>query len=430
MKRSTAPWIRNGIAALVSSVVLSGALDTSGWASAAPGAAAREATWLQGWPMIGHDPQRTNRSPGSGPAHPHLIFSSKLLRDSVVIDPDGNLYGWGQNGLASLNARGQARWTSTIMGIEGGPPALAPNALLLVNGMVLTGSGAGRRAGMAVQAIALATGMPRWAIHTLPWAPDVGGTFYANNQPIAMGRSVPLSKGVAPLVTPTSMLYMPFVGPSSPNAGVEVISPRGRPLRRLAPEVEAGAIALAADGTLYEMGYQGLVAFAPTGEQRWARPSATTVSSTGTVLVGARGTIYASDGAAVVAYMPSGRRLWRQETGAEVTALAERADGVLLVAGAAELLAVSPHGTRLWQRALGHPAATSSATASIAVDAAGRAYVGSADGKVRAIAPSGTLLWTLRAEGPTNPYLSPSVALGPRDTLVVAGTDGQLRVYR
>jgi hypothetical protein len=48
---------------------------------------------------------------------------------------------------------------------------------------------------------------------------------------------------------------------------------------------------------------------------------------------------------------------------------------------------------------------------------------------VRAIAPDGMVLWTLHAGAPTL-GVTPSVALGPDGTLAIAGTDGQLRVYR
>jgi hypothetical protein len=104
-----------------------------------------------------------------------------------------------------------------------------------------------------------------------------------------MGRSVPLSKGVAPLVTPAGTLYMSFVGPGSPNAGVEVITPRGQPVRRLSPKVEPAEIAWAADGTLYEVGLHGLVAFAPNGAQRWVRSLGEALTNPAAILVGVQG---------------------------------------------------------------------------------------------------------------------------------------------
>lgn len=429
MKLFAIPRMRHVVAALLSSAVLCSALTSPRLAQAAPLPVGQVADWLQGWPMVGHDPQRTNRSPVAGPAHPRLLFTTTLLAGPVLIGADGSLFGWGQGGLRALDSRGQGRWAAPIEGSEGGPPALAPNGLLLVNGLVLSGTGAASRAGMAVLAIA-STGSLRWAIHALPWAPSVTGTFYSSTgKPIAMGRSVPLSKGVAPLVTPANTLYMPFVGPGASNAGVEVIAPTGRPLQRLLPNVEPDAIAWAQDGTLYELGHQGLAALTPTGKLRWDLPIGA-AQFPGSMLIGMHGQIYVGDGTAVSASTVSGHHLWRRDVGAVVGALAERADGVVLVVSAVGLTAVSPQGTLLWRRALGRPATTSSFSASIAVDRTGRAYVGSADGMVRAIARNGTVLWTIRAGGPTSLGVTPSVALGPQGVLVISGTDGRLRAYR
>jgi outer membrane protein assembly factor BamB len=167
----------------------------------------------------------------------------------------------------------------------------------------------------------------------------------------------------------------------------------------------------------------------------WRRPVA--YDQWGNVLIGRHGTAYVSDGTGfgqadageVTAYSASGRLLWRLPT-AGVAALAERADGTVLAADASGVSAVSPRGTRLWQRALGHAPATVYAPPSLVVAARGRAYVGTGDGLVHALAPNGALLWTLRAGGPTRAGASPSLALGPDGTLVAAGTDGILYVYR
>ncbi len=429
MKLFAVPRMRHVVVALLSSAVLCSVLTSPRLAHATPLLARQGADWLQGWPMAGHDPQRTNRSPGAGPLTPHLLFTTPLLAGPVLIGADGSLYGWGQGGLRALDSHGQGRWMTPIEGSEGGPPVLAPNGLLLVNGLVLSGTGAARRAGMAVLAIA-STGSLRWAIHALPWAPSVGGAFYSSTgKPIAMGQSVPLSKGVAPLVTPADTLYMPFVGPGASNAGVEVIAPTGRPLRRLQPYAEPAAVAWAPDGTLYDRVPEGLAALTPAGVLRWELPLSA-APFPGAVLVGGRARIYASAGTAVVACTAAGHQLWRRDIGAVVGTLAERADGVVLVVSAAGLTAVSPQGTVLWRRAVGRPPTIGYFSPSIAVDRTGRVYVGSADGMVRAIARDGTVLWTIRAGGPTSSGITPSVALGPHGVLVVAGTDERLRAYR
>jgi outer membrane protein assembly factor BamB len=129
-----------------------------------------------------------------------------------------------------------------------------------------------------------------------------------------------------------------------------------------------------------------------------------------------------------VAYTSSGRRLWRLQTSDGAVTLAERLDGTLLVASTSGLTALTPNGTRLWQRSFVPSTGTIvrfSGLPALAVDAAGRTYIGSGDGLVRAIGPDGTLLWTL---GAPNSRGAPSIALGPTGQLVIASD--ALRVYR
>jgi len=225
--------------------------------------------------------------------------------------------------------------------------------------------------------------------------------------------------------------------------GLQVVSPVGTPLRVLQRGIIPYAVAVASDGTVYELaarcctGPVSLMALNPTGAPLWTRSLgfAPTFDSSG-LLVGASGTIYASDGAGigtgqaneVVAYTPSGRRLWRARTSDGAATLAERPDGVVLVATATSLMALRPNGMQVWRRALGRRAGTGAVQLhlpSLAVDAAGRVYVGSSDGVVRALGPDGVQLWTL---GHPNPLGTPSVALGPQGQLAVASD--ALRVYR
>jgi outer membrane protein assembly factor BamB len=292
---------------------------------------------------------------------------------------------------------------------EGSPLALAPNGLVLVN----ANSGLRTYRHQFIIGLEAATGQQRWIVRSLPWA-------------AGLGDSVPNSKGVAPLVTAANLLYVPFVGPA-PYRGIEVFGPTGRPLQRLLPDTAPGAMAAAPDGTLYALSGGKLTALAPAGGMRWQRPSFANA-----VLVGLHGTIYTADGTnGVGAYSLTGRLLWRCTTGDEVVSLAERADGTVMALGQTGLSAVSTAGHRRWRRPLGHAVRMPSAQLpSIAVDAAGRAYVGSSDGTVRAIAPNGSLLWTLHAGGPTSQGDTPSIALGPGGTLVITGTDGRLRVYQ
>ncbi|HZS91748.1 MAG TPA: PQQ-binding-like beta-propeller repeat protein [Chloroflexota bacterium] len=395
----------------------------------ASGAAAQPAAvWKNAWPMVGHDPQQTGRSPGDGPLTPHLLWTYRGLSGPALIGPDGSVYGWSHKGLLALSATGRLRWIVPAEESFGGPPALGPDGLLRVSGQ-LPGAPArnlAREPRISLFAVA-SQGRRVWTIRSLPWA--------------TVPRSVPFSKGVAPIVTAANVLYVPFVGPAYQrweNTGVEIVSPRGTPLRRLLAGF-GGAIAVAPGGTVYQLGYdyQGhneILATRTDGALLWHR--GVSYGQSGSVVVGLHGTVYVSDAGGwgpgdvgeVAAFTPAGRRLWQLATRGGPAALAERADGTILAADGNGLTALSPRGRRLWHVSLGRPPANA-ASPSLAVDAAGRAYVGSSDGRVRAVASGGTLRWTLDAGGPSRAGFTPSLALGPTSTLAVTGTDNVLRLY-
>lgn len=384
------------------------------------------------WLMVGHDPQRTQRSADAGPLHPRALFAYRGIWGPPLFGADGSVYTWSRAGFVAIDAHGRRRWMAHVDEAEGGPAVLGTDGLLRMNaepGAAHRTTQPGNQLHMAIVALSLA-GRQAWTIRTLPWA--------------TVPQSVPFSKGVAPLVAPDNRLYMPFVGPvyrPGQNDGMEVVSPTGTPLRRLLPGW-SGPIALARNGSVYEVGgdtqgHTAVLATRPDGALRWSH--ATAYAQWGDVLVGRDGTVYASDGAGtgptdlgeVTAFTPAGRLVWHLQT-AGVSTLAERGDGVVLVGDRAGLSAFSPRGRRLWRRSLGQPPATANVTAapSLAVDVAGRAYVGSGDGMVRAIAPDGSLLWTLRAGRRSSLGTVPALALGPGGRLAIMGTDGALRVYR
>lgn len=398
---------------------------------AAGGADGQVAAWVRAWPMVGHDPQRTNRSPSSGPLHPRLVFTAPHIAGPPLIGPDGTMYSWAYNqstyrgGLTSLTATGRQRWTVPLSRIEGGPPALLPGGMVVVNGR----DGSGHE----VIAAVAATGQRSWTIRSLPWTTGL--------------RETPHSKEEAPLATSTNLLYMPFVGPEfkqGENVGVQVLSSTGTPLGVVLPGILPDYIAGARDGTFYELGHRcctgpdSLSALNTTGVRRWTRVMGGEEVSG--LLVGTRGTIYVSAGtgyssgqaSAVTAYTPAGQRLWRLRVDDGWATLAERADGTVLVASATGLSAVSPGGALIWHRTLWQPTRATAATLklpSLAVDAVGRVYIGGSDGVIRAVGPNGAVLWTRHAGGFSN-GVTPTVALGPDGTLAIAGTDGRLRVYR
>lgn len=424
---------RHAGARLLSAVLVLFLTALPGSARAAGASMRASVPWTGAWPMVGHDPQRTARSASAGPLHPRLLWTYQGANGPPLIGPDGGVDAWSRSGFMALTPTGRARWTAPIQYIEGGPAALGLDGMLRVNAQPSAAHPATATAGdphMAIVALSPA-GRTAWTIRSLPWA--------------TVPRSVPFSKGEAPLVTAANVLYVPLVGPVySPgqNNGVEVVSPTGTPLRRVLAGW-SGTIALGRDGSVYEVGsdLQGgleVLASRPDGTLRWSHPVA--YDQWGAALVGRDGTVYASDGSGggsgevgeVVAYTPAGRLRWRWRGHGGAPALAERGDGVILAADASGLTAIGPRGARLWRRALGSDTAavTGASSPSLAVDAVGRAYVGSSDGFVRAVSPGGALLWTLRAGGPSRLGNVPALALGPNGILAVTGTDGVLGVYR
>jgi len=416
MSSSTIPPLRRVIRALASGALLAaaGILTLPPAARAAPPRIRQATAWLQGWPMAGHDPQRTNRSPVVGPAHPLLRATYRGGCNPPLIGPDGSIYGWCAQGLTAVTALGHRRWTAALSPIEGSALALAPTGLVLAN----ANNGRTFYRHLFVVALSAATGTTRWAVHALPWS--------------SLQGDVPNSKGLVPLVTATGVLYMPFAGPDHMNAGLEAFSPGGQPLRRLLPYIVPDAIAEARDATIYALNSEGLVALTAQGTTRWTQTTMAMppFNATGTLMVGQRGTVYVAHGSAIVAYAPDGHPQWRRDLGSQVATLAERADGVVLAVGAGTIVAIAPTGRPLWRLALGRIPPSPFSAPSIAVDARGRAFVGTADGMVRGIAPDGMVTWVQRVGGPAPSGDTPSVALGPDGTLVVAGTDGRLRVYQ
>src|SRR6266516_2988270 len=99
-------WMRRIAAALVSGAALCSALVLPTATHATPYQAGQTSGWLQGWPMVGHDPQRTNRSLDIGPAHPRLLFTTSLIGGPALVGADGSLYGWGPGGLRAVGPTG------------------------------------------------------------------------------------------------------------------------------------------------------------------------------------------------------------------------------------------------------------------------------------------------------------------------------------
>jgi outer membrane protein assembly factor BamB len=187
------------------------------------------------------------------------------------------------------------------------------------------------------------------------------------------------------------------------------------------------AVAQSRDGVVYALvtnyaGGNSLQAFTLSGRRLWKREDPGS-----TLLVGRGATIYTAGTDAVAADDPAGRLLWRRGKADGALALAERTDGVVLVAGARTLTAVTPQGKRQWtvqlQRKSGYLDRPS-----LIVDSGGTAYVGTADGYLLAVGRNGRSLWRLRGGGYHYGF-SPTSLLDATGSLLVDGTDNVLRVY-
>jgi outer membrane protein assembly factor BamB len=235
-----------------------------------------------------------------------------------------------------------------------------------------------------------------------------------------------VAKGSVALLSEDNLFYAPIHGPhngtgSEPYIGLNVVSPQGQVIRHMPQTFYTPA--LGNDGTIYDE--SPLKAIDPSGRVLWMRRKAATVGP----LIGRHGTIYVGEGTALAAYTPSGRLRWRLRWRDNTLALAERADGDLLVAGRTRLATVRPDGRRLWSVRI-RKSAGRNVDRSLIVDAAGTSYVGTDDGKLRIISRNGRPVTTLSV-GPNNQAaaIAPRSILGPDGRLLVNGIDGVLRVY-
>lgn len=354
--------------------------------------------WLAGWPMNGHDPQRTNRSPATGPLQPHLIFqrTGAVVR---YIAPDGNLYGGISAGTATqfqeaaFSPTGGIRWSHRAK-VEGQIVGLGPTGTVFqIDNMQASGYSA--------------RGKRLWKTQTLG-----------------------LLKGASPLVTDTNQLFAPIVGPHgySTRIGVNIVSGTGNLLQLLPGDWRSPA--LSPSGTMYLFTQDSTVlqAFSPTGALLWQRDVGGTSDALLDPLVGQDGTVYVGNGAHLVAVGADGQIGWSAEKSDGALALAERADGSILSAGTNTLDAFNREGTRLWSVPIGTSTELPPYRPSLIVDAAGTAYVGSGDGIVRVISAEGKLIGQTLAGGHHFDF-APQILLGPDGRLFVNGTDGVLQVY-
>lgn len=405
------------VAALTSFLVPSGADDNQP-AHAARGASALHEfdrapdhtpiqNWLRGWPMAGHDPQRTNRSPLTGPAHPRLLWTRRGIDDQPIIAHNGTIYAWAGAGLTAFRTDGQARWHVPGWEGDGGPPALTPR--------------------MTVGVLAL----PRQIIDPTRTKILTIGT---HGRATVRARSVGFSKTVAPLATTDGSLMIPIVGPKlsmQSYGGLEVVSPAGR-TGILLDHLPIESVAQATSGRLYAIitdlaganaGETELDSLTRSGSVLWQYQGLA-----GPLMAGTHGTVYSSMGNSLVALNTVGRVHveWRRRLASAPTAIARGNGGVILSIGGQWLNAWTGRGKRLWRLSIG--AQTQFGNPAIAVDRADKVYVASPNGTLLIVSPSGHVEARLSI-GPRRGGIEPHIAIAPGHRLVVVGTDQTLRVY-
>ncbi len=389
---------------VLTALVLSSLALLPGSTSRAASTGASCSTWLRGWLMPGHDPQRTSRSDAVGPAHPRLLFQRPSTSIEAV-GPDGAMVGSGQAGSQSLvvdlSPKGQLLWRYPFSGEQ---TVIEPNGTVVTVGFTTVPAGSADAAAVALSA----QGKLLWKI-----------------------QQFGLYKGAEPLVTERNVYFAPVIGPhdGSPSQkyiGLNLISSRGWVLRRLAPMFHP---ALDQGNLIVDDSTTTLRAVDRRGHPVWKTKLQELDFDTLRPVVAADGTIFTGYRQQIVAYTSSGHLRWRVRKTDGALALALRADGILLVAGRDRLDAIRTNGTRLWSTAIGYSSAQyPAAWPSLATDAAGKAYVGSGDGRVRVVSATGQVLATVSAGGYRDGS-TPSLLLGPDGRLMVSGADSTLRVY-
>jgi hypothetical protein len=368
----------------------------------APSALSRStASWFSGWPMKGHDPQRSYQSTIAGPLQPRLVFKRTGVA-VLYVGSDGTMYGsvkhrnenlWRE---AAFSPTGRLRWSKRAR-LEGELAGVGPTGTVLqFDDMKASGySPRGKRL---------------WTTPTLG-----------------------LLKGESPLITQTGTVFAPVVGPHASvyatRIGINVMAASGKLLGLFPGEWHSPA--MSPSGTIYLIGLGSTVLEARTssGAGVWHLDLGGMSNSILDPCVGNSGNIYVGDGEQLIAVGPNGQKLWTAQKQDGVLAVASRGDGTILAAGRDELGAFGADGDRLWSLAIGRSGdQLPSYRPSLIVDAIGTAYVGSGDGNVLVVSHLGKVLARLTAGGRRSQF-PPQVLLGPNGHLVVSGQDGTLRVY-
>jgi outer membrane protein assembly factor BamB len=336
------------------------------------------------WPMFGQNPQRTGRSPYSGPEVPKLKWSfttGDLIESSPAIGADGTIYVGSSDGkLYAINPDGSQKWSFTTGGQIFSSPAIG------ADGTIYVGSADNKLYAINPD------GSQKWSFTTGYWigsSPAIGddGTIYFGSYDNKLYAINPDGSQKWSFTTGDSVACSPAIG---------------------------------ADGTICVGSYDNkLYAINPDGSQKWSFTTGDMIFSS--PAIAADGTIYfGSDDNKLYAINPDGSQKWSFTTGYWiVSSPAIGADGTIYVGSDDwKLYAINPDGSQKWSFTTGGMVFSSPA-----IGADGTIYVGSYDNKLYAINPNGTRKWSATTTGDR---VVSSPAIGADGTIYFGSHNGKL----
>jgi len=255
------------------------------------------------WPMFGQNPQRTGRSPYSGPEVPKLKWSfttGSRIYSSPAIGADGTIYvGSIDNNLYAINPDGSQKWSFTTGYCVYSSPAIGADGTIYV--------GSWDEKFYAINP----DGSQKWSFTTGYWVdchPAIGadGTIYEWS--FTTGAKIFSS----PAIGVDGTIYV-----GSWDTNLYAIDPDGMwwtLTLTTGCHVESSP-AIGADGTIYVGSWDNnLYAINPDGSQKWSGTTGDVVLSSPTI--GADGTIYVgSNDHNLYAINPDGSAKWSVTTG-------------------------------------------------------------------------------------------------------------------
>ncbi len=407
------------------------------------------------WAMPGRDPQRTAQATAMGPQRattPRLV--RKGFTGPALIGSDGILYGLQVSTppkpdtyrVSALAPDGHLRWTAWAsrpgwrVGDLGAPLVLAPDDTVYF-------AGGGCR---------ISSTQMRDSIGTAGCLSAVGAGGHLRWHAVMFGLTKAMPQ---PLVRPDGSLVRATVGPGGAPSpailNVTVYAPNGIPLR-LGTNCSWAATALGAADRLYAVTYfrapingnclaygaraghpgSSVVAFSTGGRPLWVAhlpmaPLPEDCSPWALTVDAQRGQIYAAaacnvHGRRAYSYVyaldTKGRPLWMKDTASAAwPALAlDRASGDLWLATIGGVQRLSSTGVLRWQITW-HTTAIPDSRETLILDGQGTTYTCSGDGLLRAVSPTGHVLWHYQFRVPRYGYMSPpSAVIGPDGALYVS----------